>query len=941
MATANISTKNLKLGHVNIRSLLPSLDSVSDSVHRLELDILGVTETWLSERISGNSIEIDGYNFFRNDRETRGGGVGIYIKNNIVSRKIDIENSESIEQLWLVIKVNNIEIGLGVFYRPPKSNLVDALQHIETALATIIPMSDEIFILGDMNVNLLNYNNATISINDFLTSFSLKQLTAEPTRIVNNQNSLIDYIITSNDRLIVGKVLHHDMHEETDHQLTFCTLNCIAPREAPKIIKYRNFKYFDSEMFHADLINTHWYDVLEEPNVENKVMLLTDKVRQLFDRHAPLCTVRITKQKAPWFTDVLRIMKKERNKLMSKYKKTRKECDWAAYKNMRNIFTQAVRNEKRSYLEYICKSTDRRVLWKSLNGMNIYRKAKTSRTLPKHLCNPNSINDFFLDSINKLALTVDSDIVKKYENGRGSNHVFQFRTILEVDVLNAISNLKSNSCGFDGLSLQMIKLCSPVIIPFLAHIFNECITSRVYPTQWKVATVTPIPKINNPGSFSDLRPISLLPTLSKIFEKTIYIQLVSYLNDSNLIPPTQSGFRKGYSAASVLLSVLDDIISAADEGRTSALIMLDYSKAFDTLDHMLLCAKLRYYGFSVAAVNFFHSYLVDRSQFVSINGNQSEAKFTTKGVPQGSILGPLLFIIYTMDMAVDDNHCKMHRYADDTQLHLSFRKSEAYEAQNKVEQCLEKIYTYSSKNGLKLNPTKSVIVYFGPNNNWAAQNMKIKMSDSIISVERESKYLGLIFDSQLRFRSQVSKVVRASFISLRNLYKNKDFLNYKLKKQLCEALVLSQSNYCNFVYGPCLDQKSKRQLQKVQNSCIRLIYGLRSRDHVTYKLDMLNWLNIEDRQKLHFACFLHRILRNGFPEYLTNKLKFRYSNYAIRQCNNMEIPKHRTALYQRSFSYLATKMYNSNLNLYSLDLKTFTFKTKLKTYMLSGYRITQ
>lgn len=226
MATANISTKNLKLGHVNIRSLLPSLDSVSDSVHRLELDILGVTETWLSERISGNSIEIDGYN--------------------------------------------------------------------------------------------------TISINDFLTSFSLKQLTAEPTRIVNNQNSLIDYIITSNDRLIVGKVLHHDMHEETDHQLTFCTLNCIAPREAPKIIKYRNFKYFDSEMFHADLINTHWYDVLEEPNVENKVMLLTDKVRQLFDRHAPLCTVRITKQKAPWFTDVLRIMKKERNKLMSKYKKNKK-----------------------------------------------------------------------------------------------------------------------------------------------------------------------------------------------------------------------------------------------------------------------------------------------------------------------------------------------------------------------------------------------------------------------------------------------------------------------------------------------------------------------------------------------------------------------------------------------------------------------------------------
>ncbi|XP_030767137.1 uncharacterized protein LOC115890915 [Sitophilus oryzae] len=281
--------------------------------------------------------------------------------------------------------------------------------------------------------------------------------------------------------------------------------------------------------------------------------------------------------------------------------------------------------------------------------------------------------------------------------------------VLKAKVLkleNALSkqyanNIKNNLC-ISGLSgnvkdkksapVELIKLFTSLSVPVKEENLESV---RLYDTpngpkslsdSMKVATVTPIPKINNPGSFSDLRPISLLPTLSKIFEKAIYIQLVSYLNDSNLIPPTRSDFRKGYSAASVLLSVLDDIISAADEGRTSALIMLDYSKAFDALDHI---------------------YLVDRSQFVSMNGNQSEAKFTTKGVPQGSILGPLLFIIYTMDIAVDDNHCKMHRYADDTQLHLSFRKSEAYEAQNKVEQCLEKIYTYSSKNGLKLNPTKN------------------------------------------------------------------------------------------------------------------------------------------------------------------------------------------------------------------------------------------
>ena len=224
-------------------------------------------------------------------------------------------------------------------------------------------------------------------------------------------------------------------------------------------------------------------------------------------------------------------------------------------------------------------------------------------------------------------------------------------------------------------------------------------------------------------------------------------------------------------------------------------------------------------------------------------------------------------------------------------------------------------------------------MYFGAQSDWAKANFNILLNNEKIETVDEYKNLGVLFDSKLRFRSQVSKIVKTSYYSLRNLYKSKHILNRQLRKQLCESLVLSHCNYCSFVYGPCLDAESKYRLQKIQNSCIILIFDLRLSDHVSSKLRVLNWLNIESRQKLHFACFLHKLLNSDKPKYLREKLIIT-SSRQNRRCN-FAIPKHRTALFQRSFSYRAPKLINSEA-FRSLREKSINgFKKHFKYYLLN------
>ena len=250
----------------------------------------------------------------------------------------------------------------------------------------------------------------------------------------------------------------------------------------------------------------------------------------------------------------------------------------------------------------------------------------------------------------------------------------------------------------------MILFCCPLIIPYLTNIVNCCIEKKYFPTSWKIANIMPLPKTKKPVEYKDLRPISILPILSKLIEKVLNMQIREHLDKFKILPPTQSGFRASHSCSTALLKVTDDILSATDKNKLTALILLDYSKAFDRINHQLLLAILHYYGFGEDSLAMIQSYLENRLQRVRIKGKLSTPLNISSGVPQGSILGPTLFTIFTSNLYSYISFCEFHCYADDSQLYLSFDSKNLQEAAQKINADLDSIIVASKNHLLDYKP---------------------------------------------------------------------------------------------------------------------------------------------------------------------------------------------------------------------------------------------
>lgn len=511
-------------------------------------------------------------------------------------------------------------------------------------------------------------------------------------------------------------------------------------------------------------------------------------------------------------------------------------------------------------------------------------------------------------------------------------HSFHFHSVSADVIGNIIFQMNSNATGSDGVNLLMIQMCCPFILPFLAHVINCCLIDGTFPDSWKCANICPVPKCSEPAEIKDLRAISILPTLSKVLEKVVSLQLREFLSSHDILPELQSGFRPGHSCATALSKVVDDIILSMDQGNSSALILLDYSKAFDTINHNILLSILQYIGLSKPVLNFFKSYLTQRTQRVLLKDKYSTSLVLKSGVPQGSILGPILFSIYTSQL-FNGLHCNYHIYADDTQLYHHFSSSSVDLACAQINEDLVNICERSKKHALLLNPSKSKLIVFASKSKYAflIDKLAISINGIRLSAVNESKVLGLVVDRNLRFSGHVSKCIQRSYLGLRMLYAHRSYLSAKIKSILCNSLILSQFSHCYPVYYCCLTVVDKMRIQKVQNCCMRYITGSRKYDRISHKLSELRWLNMENRARLHSLTFYHKILLSNSPIYLRRKVTFRTDihNLNVRSKGLISPPLHTTAIFERSFSFNIYKLYNSlDLNLKRMPLTSFRYNLK-------------
>jgi hypothetical protein len=932
--------KLLKVGLLNAGSLGTNHDNFIAVCSQQDFDILAINETWLQTGEEGRAPVLPGYKLRHKPRppgpRSRGGGVGFYIKRGVsartVSHPVDPRHI-SVEQMWVTLSLNGRKLVIGTAYRPPWMD-VDLFFNAISDTISYLHNYDHIMLLGDLNINVLAYDLKFTKLNNFLASFSLTQLVTKATHFTDSSQTLIDVVCTDVKAKRVDVVHLGPLY---GHCLVSCEFYIKRNKPKPFTVSHRLIHKINPISFDRDLQSLRW-DLIPKGNANDMVNLPSQNILLLFDLHAPIRTMVIKAPHPPWITDTIKLMMRLRDGAAADYHKTELASKKEYYKDMKSTVAKALYHEKVAYFKQNInnKINDPKLLWKNLKTTLL---PKNDTELPASLNDPDLINKHFLS----LPITSHASIsqLTYFEFHRYSQSVFQLEPIKTNDIIKIMRGLKSNAEGCDGINLNMLIMTLPHTLDIITDLINTSILTSSFPDIWKVAIVRPLPKVANPSQLKDLRPISILPCLSKVVEKAVCMQVTEYLERNNILPDVQSGFRKGRGTVTALLDVTDNLLYAQDQGMCTLLVLLDFSRAFDCIDIKLLLSKLNYYGFDRRAVKWFNSYLTDRHQFVKMSLHDgsscvSDKMELTRGVPQGSILGPILFILYCADIGLHISNSKFHIYADDIQVYISCKQSEVDSAIGKLNKDLASIAAWATSNGLLLNPSKTKYLIFGSNQQLTRLSPSVSVTMMGEPIERvsEARNLGLLMDDQLRYEKHILNSVRGCFYKLKVLYKIRPFLNETLRIQIVESLIMSKLNYMDTVYGPRLLSKTKQLVQRVQNACARFCFNIPLRAHVTPFMNKCNMLKMLHRRKLHLACLLFGVVNYQSPKYLFEKLLFRTTGRGARQCGlQLLTHRHASAAFRGSFRYAATKCWN-NLPPPIRDLKSrYSFKINVKKHL--------
>ena len=481
------------------------------------------------------------------------------------------------------------------------------------------------------------------------------------------------------------------------------------------------------------------------------------------------------------------------------------------------------------------------------------------------------------------------------------------------------------------------------LLPHITTIINHSLSSGSFPSSFKSAIVRPLLKkvTLDPENLKNYRPVSNLPFLSKILEKVVLKQLLDHLHSNNLVYPLQSAYRSGHSTETALLKICNDMLTALDCNKASLLTLLDLSAAFDTIDHSILLSRLHHsFGLQNTVLSWFHSYITNRQQIVSVNGLSSPPSSLSYGVPQGSVLGPVLFVLYTYPVSsiVQEHLLQHHSFSDDNQLYASGLLCDLPLIIQNTQSCVSELKDWMTQNKLKLNEDKSEMILITPPKlqNHISLPTSINLIDSTITLSQSARNLGVTLDQNLSFQQHVSNVCRICFLELRRISSIRHLLSEDTTKTLVCAFVLSRLDYCNALLSGSPSHLINR-LQKVQNHAARLIFRSSKYDHITPLLCSLHWLPVQQRISYKIACLCFKSIESSCPEYLTDLLHLYTPSRTLRSSSDarlFRIPTFRTKTFgQRSFAFQAPTVWNQLPHSLRYLPSLPTFKRHLKTHL--------
>lgn len=915
----------LKIGHLNCRSLCPSgnstkLDELKSILRDNVFDIFAVSETWLNENVSNRAVVIPGYRFCRSDRPIglRGGGVGIFISDRLKFKPIfRVCDYGVCETLFIELCFSDVKILLGVVYLRSGD-----LSTFENRHRDLFSRYSNIVVVGDFNCNVFCPNKSNL-IRSMCARYNMSiSHNSKPTHfdVANNSTSLLDFFLVSD----ISMICYSDQVQcpsLSDHAL-ICAAFIFNVEHVQEFVFYRDFNNinwdgifsylnsFDSSLFFSSL------------DIDVKCSIITSLLVDLYS-FVPVVKKRIYYRNDAWLESrVIVLARSLRDLAYAVFRSNRTSFNWKSYCKLRNKAKSVIRREKRKHFSRMFYGLDTAGLWKVLRGSGCVGDGG------------NVVWDGDIEVLNSFFVgddTAGNQDDVEFDYLFDSADSFSFRCVSEIELCEAINKVKSTSVGIDCIPIKFLKLIYNQISSLILNLVNSILTSSVFPSSWKTARVVPIPKSKVARDLEDLRPISILPVLSKVVEHLLKDQM--FQSSTISIYESQFAFRHGYSTTSLLLSLTDSIRENMNLKKLSVLVSLDLSKAFNSVCYSRMISKLKNeFNFSRSACKLIMSYLCDRSQFVEINGVTSSMLSLHSGVPQGSVLGPLLFILYVNDLHLHLNAriCRTFLFADDVFLLFTGNPDYPDVFEHSINGSLDCISEWTLDNSLKINPSKTKAMIFRPTNRFHF-DFDLFLGDVGIELVEQHKCLGVVLDSRLSFKPHIDALSGRVWGTLRRIYSTNVFLPVHVRLRLVHALLMSQVLYGLEVISGTIGINFNR-LRRIVNTIVRFVYNVRLMSHISGYVKQFLGCSFDEFVKYRILIFFHRFIKRGRPLPLCNAFLF------SRSTRNPQvfIPRVFKSVYERSFVVRVARYWNRLPHM----LRVFShsnnvFRLKLLQYLAS------
>ena len=894
---------SMRVAHLNINGLRNKVDLVSTEL--AEYDIICVSETKLNDLVESSKLEINGFNEpIRRDRQyNNGGGLLVYVKNNIhFKRRTDIEQ-RYLENIWIQVSTLNKQFLLGLFYRPPGST-VDYWDSFENCLDVAMEQNLDLIVMGDFNQNMTAKDNPN-RLDRILCKFDLKNLITEPTRITDTSQTCIDLILTNHTSII----------ENTDILPPFCSDHCTVTadltfktyKEKAYKTKFWKYEQADQEAITNKMNSTDWSFIQNLNNIDEINERFSDILIDVANQHIPCINYTKRPTDKPWMNNNIRMQIRQRNRLFQKAKFKKSNIHLMNYKNKSNEVITLIREAKSNYFQKLKQTLSdpntRPKQWYKI--ANEITNLKNKRNPPPPLKNNNKIDIHPFDKAQTLNKHFAS--ISKVENPpplppeEEINPTFTLEniSITEQDVKDQLHSLKiSKPGGPDEISPKLIKTIGYSLIKPLTLFFNKTLSLGQVPSHFKMANISAIFK--NKGDSQDptnYRPISITSCIGKMLEKIIFKYLYNYLETHQIISNFQSGFRPKDSTVNQLLEIYHTIVENLDKGKEIKFIFCDISKAFDKVWHDGLIYKLRKCGITNNLLSWFRSYLANRKQRVITEGFHSNWENTEAGVPQGSVLGPYLFLIYINDIVKDIN-CNIRLFADDTSLFTVFENNDSIKL---LEEDLLKITKFAEDWCIILNPTKTKSMKCSRKRNSLCPN--VKLNNIELQDEPEHTHLGLTLSSDASWGEHINQIYQKASKRLNILRMLKYDLDRKSLTRFYTSYIRPVLEYSNIVWDNCNAYEADL-LESIQLDAARIITGLRRGTSHAILYHELGWIPLCERRKNSKLIHFFKILNHETPTYINNIVD-RYNDhvtgYSLRN-NNLRYPIPKTMAFKKIFS---------------------------------------